>query len=152
MTHTVEGVIRCSLRRPDSDQRWWMVADCTTQEIGSYYRNLYHLEHNKGAKLLRPYWPLHVTIVRNEEPPNKERWWDYDGERVEFHYLPGVRTNETPERFRSFYWVDVICPRFEQIRVELGLPKNDDGIYHMTIGTSENEANRTAYEALWGNT
>lgn len=149
--HSAEGILRCSVRRAASDQRWWMVADVVDQEVGRYYRNLYHLEHNRGAKLLRPYWPLHVTVVRNEEPPNKKLWWNYDGERVTFNYLGGVRTNETPERFRSFYWVDVICPRFEEIRVELGLPKNSDGIYHMTIGTTENEQNRAAYEAMWGN-
>ena len=126
-----------------------MVADADDQEIGSYYRHLYWLDHNKGQKLLRPYWPLHVTVVRNEEPPNQDRWWDYDGEEVEFYYLPRVRSNHTPERFRSFYWVDVICPRFEEIRVELGLDRNSDGIYHMTIGTSENEGNRAAYEEMW---
>ena len=126
-----------------------MVADCVTQEIGSYYRSLYHLEHNRGAKLLRPYWPLHVTVVRNERPTHEDLWGSFDGERVEFQYLPGVRTNETVARYRSFYWLDVVCPRFEEIRVELGLPKNSDGIYHMTIGTSENESNRAAYEAMW---
>jgi len=127
-----------------------MVCDADSQEIGSYYRSLYWLDHNKGQKLLRPYWPLHVTVVRNEEPPNHDLWWNHDGESVTFYCLPRVRTNWSPERFRSFYWLDVVCPRFEEIRVELGLPKNSDGIYHMTIGCSENEANRALYEAMWG--
>jgi len=150
--HKVDGTIRCSVRRPDSDQNWWMVADCADQEIGSYYRGLYWLEHNKGSKLMRPYWPLHVTVVRNEEPPNVGRWWDYDGEQLDFYHLPCVRTNWTAERYRSFYWLDVICPRFEEIRVELGLAKNPDGIYHMSIGTVENEENREAYERMWAAT
>jgi len=145
------GTLRCSLKKPDSDQNWWMVLDCSTEEIGRYYRHLYWLEHGQSTtKLAKPYWGAHVTVVRNEEPPNKDLWWNYDGERVEFEYLPGVQSNYSDERFRSFWWVNVICPRFEEIRVELGLPKNSDGIYHMTIGSAENEKNRSIYEELWG--
>ena len=143
------GKIRCGVRRPQSDQRWWMVLDCDTQEISRYYRHLYWLDHSKQTKLQRPYWPAHVTVVRNEEPPNKALWHSFAGEEVEFHYLPGVDTNFSPERFRSFYWVNVVCPRFEEIRVELGLPKNSDGIYHMTIGAIEVPANR--YTDPWCN-
>ncbi|MGD9727426.1 MAG: hypothetical protein AB7V39_13695 [Nitrospiraceae bacterium] len=126
-----------------------MVADASDQTIGSYYRHLYWLDHNKGRKLLRPYWPLHVTIVRNEMPPNHGSWWSYDGEVVAFYCVPRVRDNDGGERYRSFYWLDVISSRFEEIRVELGLKKNPDGIYHMTIGTTENEDNKAAYQAMW---
>jgi hypothetical protein len=143
------GVIRCSLKKPSSDQNWWMVLDCDTEEIGRYYRHLYWLNHSKAIKLSRPYWGAHVTVVRNEEPPNKSLWWGYDGEKVEFDYRPGVRTNYSDERFRSFWWVDVICPRFDEIRVELGLLENPDRTYHMTIGSAENEANRLVYEQMW---
>lgn len=126
-----------------------MVLDCP-EDIGHYYRHLYWLEHSKATKLASPYWGSHITVVRNEEPPNKELWWNYDGERIEFEYFPGVQTNLTDERFRSFWWVNVVCPRFEEIRVELGLSKNSDGIYHMTIGSAENENNRHIYEQMWG--
>lgn len=143
------GVIRCSLKKPSSDQNWWMVLDCDTEEIGRYYRHLYWLDHSKAIKLSKPYWGAHVTVVRNEEPPNTSLWWTYDGEKVEFDYRPGVRTNYSSERFRSFWWVDVICPRFDEIRVELGLPENPDRTYHMTIGSAENEANRHIYERMW---
>jgi hypothetical protein len=143
------GTIRCSVKKPDSDQNWWMVLDCNTEEIGRYYRHLYWMDHCKGTKLSKPYWGAHITVVRNEEPPNKDLWWNYDGERIEFDYSPYVRTNLSDERFRSFWWVDVICPRFEEIRVELGLPKNSDGVYHMTIGSRDNGANRHIYEQMW---
>ena len=147
--HKAEGTLRCSVKKPKSDQNWWMVLDCTTEEIGRYYRHLYRVEHSRAIKLSRPYWGAHVTVVRNEEPPNKDLWWNYDGERVEFDYRPPVRDNYSEERFRSFWWVDVICPRFEEIRIELGLPPNSDGTYHMTIGSYENEANRDVYEQMW---
>ena len=147
--HSARGTLRCSLKKPDSDQNWWMVLDCP-EDIGRYYRRLYWLDHSKATKLASPYWGSHITVVRNELPPNKELWWNYDGERVKFEYQPGVDDNHSGDRFRSFYWVNVICPRFDEIRVELGLPKNSDGVYHMTIGSSENEANRHIYEQLWG--
>lgn len=139
------GRLRCSVKHPNSDQNWWLVLDCDTEEIGRYYRLLYWLDHNKGRKLHRPYWNAHVTVVRNEEPPNASRWWDYEGEYVEFSYLPSVGNNYSDERFRSFYWVNVICPRFEEVRTELGLPRNSDGIYHMSIGVIENEANKDSW-------
>jgi len=128
-----------------------MVLDCSTEEIGRFYRHLYWLEHNKGHKLAKPYWGSHVTVVRNEEPPNRHLWWNYGGERISFDYFPRVDTNYSDRRFRSFYWLNVVCPRFEEIRVELGLAKNPDGIYHMTIGCIENEANRHVYEQMWMN-
>lgn len=148
------GTLRYSPSKPNSktsspSPNWWLILDCEDREIGRYYRSLYWLDHNKGAKLLRPYWPSHVTIVRDEEPPNKEAWRKHSGERVEFTYIPGVRTNRTPDRFRSFWWLDVVCERFEEIRVELGLPRNSDGIYHMTIGCLEDEGNRDIYNNLW---
>lgn len=143
------GVLQCSLKKPGSDQNWWMVLSCASEEIGRYYRHLYWLDNYKCAKLNRPYWGTHVTVVRNEVPPNLDLWHSYDGEEVTFQYRPGVRDNYGPLRYRSFYWLDVICPRFEEIRVELGLPKNSDGIYHSTIGSVENEANREYYKNLW---
>lgn len=72
-----------------------------------------------------------------------------DNEEVEFEYLPGVKDNWSPKRFRSFYWLNVICPRFDEIRVELGLAPNSDGLYHVTIGSIENETNRETYKKLW---
>lgn len=147
--HKAEGTLRCSLKKESSDQNWWMVLDSATEDIGRYYRHLYWLAHCRGAKLSKPYWGSHITVVRNEEPPNRDLWWNYDGERVEFTYRPLVRNNHSNERFRSFWWVDVVCPRFDEIRVELGLLPNPDRTYHMTIGSAENEANRHIYEQMW---
>ena len=148
-TYRATGKITSSLKKPDSDQNWWMVLDDISENLGRYYRNLYFLDHNKGKKLCKPYWGAHVTIVRNEIPPNLAKWWDYHEEEVEFEYIPGVRDNFGPERYRSFFWLDVRCPRFDEIRAELGLPPNPDRTYHVTIGSIEDERNRAAYEAMW---
>lgn len=149
--YEARGKLRYSLKKPESTQNWWLVLDCSDEVIGQYYRHLYWLDHNKGHKLCSPYWGSHVTVVRNEEPPNKELWWKYEGLEVVFNYRAPVRTNKGPERFRSFWWLDVVCPRFDEIRVELGLPPNPDRTYHMTIGSDENEINRTFYQELWKN-
>ena len=141
------GILRYSLKRPESDQNWWLILDCSSEEIGRYYRHLYCLESYRCHKLARPYWGSHITVVRNEEPPNVDKWWAHEGEIIAFQYRAGVRDNCGPERWRSFYWLDVKCLRFEEIRVELGLPKNSDGTYHMTIGSVENEANRQKFFA-----
>lgn len=148
-TYLARGKVKCSLKKPDSDQNWWMVLDEVSEDLGRYYRRLYWLEHNKGQKLHKPYWGAHVTIVRNEIPPNLAKWWNYHGEEIEFEYFPGVCDNYGSERYRSFYWLNVRCPRFDEIRVELGLPPNSDGIYHVTIGSTENEQNKALYEAMW---
>jgi len=149
MTHEAKGTIKCSLKKQDSDQDWWMVLDNIDEEIGQYHRHLWWLEHNKGKKLSRPYWGTHVTIIRNEIPPNINKWWNFHQEEIVFQYFPGVMDNYGPERYRSFYWLDVFCPKFDKIRQELGLHPNPDRIYHMTIGSIENEANRDIYKRIW---
>lgn len=147
--YLARGKIKASLKKPDSDQNWWMVLNDIDETIGKYYRHLYWLEHNKGKKLSKPYWGSHITIVRNEIPANLNKWWDYHEEEVEFNYYPGVEDNCGPERYRSFYWLNVKCLRFDEIRVELGLPPNVDGLYHITIGSIENKENRKIYENFW---
>jgi len=149
MTFWASGKIECSLKKPKSNQVWWMVLRNIDENIGCYYRYLYWLDHNKGQKLARPYWGSHITIVRNEIPPHRDLWWNYHGEEIKFEYFPDVHNNWSPERYRSFYWLNVRCPRFDQIRVELGLDPNPDGLYHVTIGSVENAANKDRYEAMW---
>ena len=119
-----------------------MVLDCDNQEVGRYYRNLYSIGHNHGKKLVKPFWDLHVAIVRNEEPADKALWWQYAGEEIEFNYYPGLGKNFAPDRFKSFFWVNATSPRFTEIRAELGLPKKVREVYHMTIGVVEDWSNR----------
>ena len=146
--HRAKGKLRYSLKKESSDQDWWLVLDQCPEEIGKLYRNLYWLEHNKGRKLNPPYWGAHVTVVRNEEPPNKEFWWKHEGETIEFQYAGPVGNNCGPDRYRSFWWVQVTCPRLDEIREELGLPAKPHKSYHMTIGSQENEKNYHIYEAI----
>jgi hypothetical protein len=146
--YTSTGTLRYSPKREKSDQHWWLILDCDPA-LGQYYRHLYHQAHHQCRKLARPFWGPHITIVRNEEPDDayKHLWDAYAGEELEFQYSGGAGDNYSPERFRSFYWIDVICPRFAEIRKELGLsdistawrPGTD---FHLTIGSWENPARR----------
>lgn len=119
--------------------------DCDP-EIGRYYRHLYQRDTYNCHKLSRPFWGAHVTLVRNEEPDveHKHLWDAYAGEAIEFHYCGPVKDNYSKERYRSFYWVDVFCPRMDEIRKELGLGVPSCG-YHLTVGSSENEARKDWY-------
>lgn len=142
--YSATGTLRYSPKRQGSDQHWWLILDCDP-EIGQYYRNLYQKTHANCRKLARPFWGPHITLVRNEEPcDTHKKFWDrYAGEPLEFQYSGGVKDNYTPERYRSFYWLDVICPQFDEIRKELGLLPVSQAwkkgtSYHLTIGSWEN--------------
>lgn len=140
---TSTGTIRYSPKKEEGHRNWWVILDCDPA-LGKYYRHLYHRGHHGCRKLAQPFWGPHITILRNEEPDDafKHLWGKYTGESVEFQYSSGLQNNYSPQRYKSFWWLDVVCPRFEEIRAELGLePVNEawnNGTYHLTIGTWEN--------------
>ena len=116
----------------------WMVLNLDPSDLQRYYAALYHSESLRQDKLGRVKTP-HVTIVRNELPPNKSLWRTFAGERVTLQYLPGVQSalkRDSLGRPVTYHWLNVVCERFEEIRTSLGLPRNSDGIYHTTIGVT----------------
>ena len=110
---------------------WWLVVDAD-QEIGRLYRALYKMEAFGCGSLQRPAWAEHVSVIRNEEPPENKKhlWKKYDGEPIEFEYIPVVRGNG------QHFWLDVHCERALEIRTELGLPYQPDYGLHLTIGNA----------------
>lgn len=90
---------------------WWLCVDCD-QGLADYYRALLPKAWNTS----RGRYDAHITVARDEEPPNKEFWKKYDGESLEFFYLPGIKQG------KIYYWLDIYCVRLEEIRLELGLP------------------------------
>lgn len=123
------GILRYSpkLLGDRISEKWWLVLDCDP-EISSYYRHLFHIQNYKSQKLLMPAWDSHVTIIRNEEPPNKELWEAYAGERVEYEYCHDSKTDG------NYWWLDVICPRLIEIREELGLSPQPLYPLHLSFG------------------
>jgi hypothetical protein len=90
---------------------WWLCVDCD-QNLADYYRALMP----KAWDARRGRYDAHITVSRDEEPVNKEAWKKYDGQQIEFFYLPGVKFG------KIYYWLDIYCKQLEEIRLELGLP------------------------------
>ena len=143
--YTATGTLRYSPKRQETSQHWWLILDCDP-ELGQYYRYLYYQMHHQCRKLARPFWGPHITVVRNEEPDDdhKHLWDLHAGEPIEFQYSGGINDNYSEDRYRSFYWLEVVCPRMDEIREELGLSDPFRG-YHLTIGSWENPKRRDWY-------
>jgi len=102
-------------------------------EIAKYYRTLIP----KWLKSNPQMFPSHISIVRNEIPPNLEFWGKYEGEKLDFEYEPIVKFGKV------YCWLDCFCSRLEEIRLELGLPVDSpytlppEGgrmCFHITLG------------------
>lgn len=112
---------------PDSFKEFWLIAECDT-ELAGYYRWLARKEMSLDW-FLKPAWGAHISVTRGDKPPHPEHWRKYHGQKIEFEYSNIVWTNG------RHYWLDVVCPRMSEIRVELGLPpKFAYAEFHLTIG------------------
>ena len=107
--------------------KWWAVVDVDT-EIGKYFRSLRKLNHPYFPHIVRPAWNEHITVVRNEEPTNKNLWDSLNGRSFEFSY------SNITENDGKHYWMPVRCDLLLDIREELGLPRNPHFPLHLTIG------------------
>lgn len=109
------------------DKLWWAIVECP-KDIIDYYK--YWVTKNKNFKLNTPSFGSHISIVRNEEPPDefKHMWGKRNGMEVEFTYTPDFETNG------DYWWLKVECPILSDIRLELGLPLEPRFDYHLSIG------------------
>lgn len=126
-----QGVLRYSPKLiGNRNEKWWLVVDCD-EEIGRYFRSLYDLAAYRTDSLQRPSWSSHITVIRDEEPPNKQLWELYAGAKVEFMCFLPVRTDG------YYYWLDVRCERLLNLREELGLPRQPEMGFHISVGHHE---------------
>jgi hypothetical protein len=80
-----------------------------------------------GAEFQPSMFSPHITIVKGQEPVvNKTAWGKYEGEILEFEYLP------TLEEHYNFWYLPVRCQRMFDIRAELGLSHKHN--LHITVG------------------
>jgi len=101
-------------------------------EIGNYYRSLIP----KYFQVKKPMYSSHISIVRNEVPPNLNMWGKYQGVKISFEYESFIYSDEL------YYWLNAYSFILEDIRIELGLSnlskytKSPDGKhrFHITIG------------------
>lgn len=104
-------------------------------EISYYYRALIP----KYLQVRKPMYSSHISVVRNEVPPNLNRWGKYQGLEVNFEYESFIYNDEL------YYWLNAYSPILENVRVDLGLPnlsqytRSPDGKhkFHITIGNTK---------------
>lgn len=126
------GILKYSPKLLDKgyvSENWWAILDLDPDDqIGKYFRHLYWLATYKTSKIIRPVWKEHVTIVRNEEPPNKEFWEKWPGQK-----LP-ITVILTPETNGYYYWLPVCCEAAYVLRQDLGLTIEPIIPFHLSIG------------------
>lgn len=102
------------------------------RSIAEYYRSLIP----KYIFIQPQKYPAHITVVRSgRETPDMSHWGKYEGEEIEFAYDGKIKFDGG-----VYYYLDVICERIAEIRMELGLPRyrfGDNKKYHITIGNSK---------------
>jgi len=115
-----------------------------TVEVDKELSNYYYSLIPKYLKASRPRWAAHVTVVRPEKeiPINLQHWRKYENQVVEFVYDPYICFG------KSYYWLNIWCPKLEDIREELGLsvyskwtlpPEGISKKFHCTIANSKIE-------------
>lgn len=103
-------------------------------EITAFYRAMVP----KSVNLKPQRWPPHITVVRNEIPPNLSEWGKHHGSHVVFKY------NRVIQNDSVYYWLDVYSDVLTEVRLELGLPASskwtrppsDFDCFHSTIGNT----------------
>ena len=103
------------------------------QSIADYYRALCP----KWLKIKPQKYGAHISVVRNEVPPNIQYWNKYEGKDIKFFYENFIYGGQV------YYWLNVFCTELEDVRAELGLavtseytrpPEGFLKCFHMTIG------------------
>lgn len=129
---TAEGTLHYSVLEEEVSYKLTLVTD---PGVAEFYRSLVPKTHKCQPGRFAP----HVTVVRNELPPNMDKWGLYENKKVQFEYESYAWYDGT------YWWLDCYSEFLEQVREELGLPKyakwnmppNGKACFHMTIGNSK---------------
>lgn len=106
------------------------------QSISDFYRSLVP----KCKRLNRQKYSAHISVVRNEVPPNLNLWEKYHHQSVSFEYQSFIYNDNV------YYWLNAFSTQLEEIRLELGLSVSSpytlplDGFnkcFHSTLGNSK---------------
>ena len=106
-------------------------------EIGNYYRSLIP----KYLDVRKPMYPSHISVIRNEVPPNIKLWNKYHDRHVHIVYENFIYNDEV------YYWLNAYSFFLEDVREGLGLAstsqytKSPDGQhkFHITIGNVKHQ-------------
>jgi hypothetical protein len=120
--------------RKEKSQPWWAILECDP-DYCKYYTKLWEWE--TGVKLHAPRWGSHCSVVKGEEPPNKEFWGRYQNQPVQFVYTPEELLTDG-----DYVWLRVLSQHLQDIRLEMGLsqkPFNNAIGFHITVGRHTQE-------------
>lgn len=130
MWYDTFGKLRYSPKRLGAhvSPNWWLTVQLEGDDIGRYYRHLYSLSCWHTAKLQRPAWAEHITVVRNEVPAKPDLWETYADKEV------WVRIFLRPETNGESYWLPAYSEAALNIRSELGLARQPEYPLHLSYG------------------
>jgi len=137
--HHSSGTIIYDPYRGDMKRRTngWCVID-VDKEITRYYR--WWLQYQYHIRLQPPSWDAHISVVRGEkiDPQYRNSWKKYHGKKINFVYrhvgeikMTRSGLSDSPDD-GIYYYINVDCPTFDDIRNELGL--RTGWSFHLTVG------------------
>ena len=109
--------------------KFWLAIDCDP-ELGRYFRHLFLLSQYRCRRVDKPAWAEHITVIRDEPPPDPSHWEKYAGNDIVFYYMPVIESDGI------HFWLPVQCEEAIAIRTEMGLPRDPEFPLHMTFGTN----------------
>lgn len=109
---------------------FWLVLQLPMQLV-KYYQ--YFIRTDLHIDIKDPQWGAHVSIVRGEDPPNKQYWKKYDGQKVRIKFNPDVMEVKDKKQSGSFFIIEFDDDFIAHIREELGL-QSKYFRYHITVG------------------
>jgi hypothetical protein len=104
---------------------WWALLQCDP-EIQRYYA--WFLKKRGMPVMLSKLWGPHISVVKHEEPAQKDMWGLQGMEiEVKFYYTNYIRSDNG-----AHAWLDCYSPEMSQLRRAMGLPAKE--WFHFTIG------------------
>jgi hypothetical protein len=106
---------------------WWVIIECD-KEILNYYH--YWILKEKHVLLNKPLFGSHISVIRGEEPNENRKilWKKQHGENIKFVYSHELETDG------NFWWLAVKSSALSDLRSDLGLSKEIEFGFHLTIG------------------
>ncbi len=114
-------------RRDGRTTKWWLILECD-REIGRYLRHLFEVAAHRTQCLQEPLWGAHVSVIRDEKPPNPDLWEKLEGRQVCVEYDCEI------ELVNGFAVAPARCEAALEYREILGLPREPKYPLHLTIG------------------
>lgn len=104
----------------------WMVINCDKSIMAFYLKQI----ERAGYEVSPPLAGSHISVVRNENVLNWDKWEEAIGSKASFEYLPIVKTNG------KHWWLQVRSAELEAYRVSFGLSPLPYFPFHLTVAVA----------------